>query len=356
MSQEKLKITMYSSADKVEGQGVGSAYKEQVRLMEEGANDLFDVKVNHWSVKERADIKHFHTLDPAFILPMMDKKSVNIAYCHFLPETLLDGSIKVPHALEPFVSKYIIDFYKAADRLVVVNPIFIDELANYGIPKEKIYYIPNYVSKEEFHKLPDCIRRADRMALDIDPDAFIVLGAGQVQTRKGVLDFVETAKQCPDIEFIWAGGFSFGKLTDGYEELKVVVENPPKNVHFIGIVERAQMVNVFNLADALFMPSYNELFPMTILEAVNLDLPLVLRDLDLYKEILFNKYIPCNSNEQFVQAIQELAKKEDFYQKYEQLSHEISNYYSKEHVLSMWKDFYMDAYNEKQKELENKKK
>ena len=353
MSQEKLKIVMYSSADKVEGQGVGSAYKEQVRLMEEGANDLFDVKVNEWFSK--GDIKHFHTLDPAFILPMLDKKSVNIAYCHFLPETLLDGSIKVPHALEPFVSRYIIDFYKAADRLVVVNPSFIDELVSYDIPREKIYYIPNYVSKEEFHKLTDVIRRADRMALGLDPDSFIVLGAGQVQTRKGVLDFVETAKQCPDMEFIWAGGFSFGKLTDGYEELKKIVDNPPKNVHFIGIVERSKMVNVFNLADVLFMPSYNELFPMTILEAVNLELPLVLRDLDLYKEILFNKYIPCDNNHQFVQAIQELSKKGEFYQKYSNLSKEISEYYSKEHVLSMWKDFYMDAYNEKQKELEDKK-
>ena len=37
---KKLSITMYSSADKVAGQGVGSAYKEQVRLVKEGASDL----------------------------------------------------------------------------------------------------------------------------------------------------------------------------------------------------------------------------------------------------------------------------------------------------------------------------
>lgn len=43
-------------------------------------------------------------------------------------------------------------FYKAADRLVVVNPIFIDELVQYGIEREKIYYIPNYVSKDKFYK------------------------------------------------------------------------------------------------------------------------------------------------------------------------------------------------------------
>ena len=37
---------MLSSADKVDGQGVGSAYLEQVSLVKEGAKDLFDVKIN----------------------------------------------------------------------------------------------------------------------------------------------------------------------------------------------------------------------------------------------------------------------------------------------------------------------
>ena len=352
MSQNKIKIAMYSSADKVEGQGVGSAYKEQVRLIEEGASDLFDVKTNHWFSKK--DIKHFHTLDPSFIFPMLDKRTVNIAYCHFLPNTLLDGSIKVPRIFQPFVSKYIINFYNAADRLVVVNPSFIDELVAYKIPRDKIYYIPNYVSKEQFHSLGEEQKRKDRIELGINPDKFVVLGAGQVQTRKGVFDFVETAKKCPNIEFVWAGGFSFGKLTDGYEELKKIQDNPPENLHFIGIVEREKMVNIFNLSDILFMPSYNELFPMTILEAVNLELPLVLRNLDLYKDILFNKYIAGSSNADFIAAIQELSKKEDLYKKYQQQSKEISEYYSREHVLSMWKEFYMDAYEEKQKQLQNK--
>lgn len=45
---KKISITMYSSADKVAGQGVGSAYKEQVRLIQEGASDLFDVRINNW--------------------------------------------------------------------------------------------------------------------------------------------------------------------------------------------------------------------------------------------------------------------------------------------------------------------
>jgi 1,2-diacylglycerol-3-alpha-glucose alpha-1,2-galactosyltransferase len=105
-------------------------------------------------------------------------------------------------------------------------------------------------------------------------------------TRKGVLDLVETARATLRCS-VWAGGFSFGKITDGYKELKEIVDNPPANVKFTGIVKRDKMNDIFNMSDVLFMPSFNELFPMAILEAVNAHKPVLLRDLDLYVDILF---------------------------------------------------------------------
>ena len=184
----------------------------------------------------------------------------------------------------------------------------------------------------------------------------MVLGAGQVQTRKGVLDFVNVAKEMPDVQFVWAGGFSFGRITDGYEELKKLQENPPKNCKFLGIVPREEMVDLYNMADVLFVPSYNELFPMTILEAVNLHVPLVLRDLDLYKDILFDRYMHADDNEGFKKCLLELKNNSDVYAKYQNESRLLSEFYSKEHVLNMWREFYLSAYKDKQEELLNKKK
>ncbi len=344
---------MYSSADKVPGQGVGSAYEEQVRLIEEGASDIFDVAINNWTKKP--DIQHFHTIDPQFFAKMQDRKACNIAYCHFLPDTL-EGSIDIPTPLLKMFGSYITSFYKAADRLVVVNPTFIKDLVNFGIPKDKIYYIPNYVSKDMFYKKSQEARKSIRKKYGFKEDDFIVFDAGQVQTRKGVLDFVEVAKQLPHIQFVWAGGFSFGKITDGYEELKELQESHPDNVHFLGIVPREEMVNLYNLADVLFMPSYNELFPMTILEAVNVDVPLVLRDLELYEEILFDHYLKGTNNDEFVSLIAKLYDDPDTYKKYQMESHLISDFYSKEHVLSMWREFYLSAYEEKQQKIESKHK
>lgn len=333
---ERIRINMLSNADKVDGQGVGSAYLEQVSLIKDELSDVFDVVIND---SAPADIIHCHTILPEYLMKMKRNKGVNVAYVHFLPDTL-DGSISLPKSALKVFKKYITYFYNTADHLIVVNPIFIDDLVRFGIERRKIHYIPNYVSKESFYQESEEKVLTVKQRYDIDKDAFVVLGVGQVQTRKGVKDFVEVAKMLPDITFVWAGGFSFGKITDGYDELKEIYQNPPSNVHFIGIVQREEMNDIYNLADILFMPSYNELFPMAILEAVNSQKPLLLRDLELYKDILFNKYLSQNDNVQFAKQIQELKDDSHLYQKYQHYSKEISEYYSKEHVKEMWKEFY----------------
>lgn len=348
----KITINMLSSADKIEGQGVGSAYLEQVKLVSEGAPELFDVRIN--SIK-KADIIHTHTVDPQNFIKMKSSKNAVVCYVHFLPDTL-DGSIQLPKALFSIFKKYIISFYKSADYLIVVNPSFMDELEKYDIPREKMVYIPNYVSKEEFYLKTMEERISIKKKYGIDANAFVVIGVGQVQTRKGVLDFVEVAKRSPDIQFVWCGGFSFGKITDGYEELNEVVENPPANVKFLGIIPRSEMNDIYNISDILFMPSYNELFPMAILEAVNLHIPLVLRDLDLYRDILFEKYERGDDNDTFVQRIHQLHENPEFYETCIAHSKEISEYYCKENVLKIWKDFYTKVYEEQQENQKALKK
>lgn len=346
MSDQKLRIIMYSSADKVDGQGVGSAYKEQVKLVSDTCKDLFEVEVNDWF--KNPDIQHFHTIDPAFLIKMLDKKALNVAYCHFLPDTVLE-SLKCPANLKPLVSEYIITFYNTADRLVVVNPSFIEELVKYNIPRRKIVYIPNFVSRDTFHPLDADTIAKDREKYGVPKDAFVVLGAGQVQSRKGVQDFVKVAQALPEITFVWAGGFSFGKMTEGYEELQQIMDNPPANVIFTGIVPRDEMVHLYNMADVLFVPSYNELFPMTILECANVGRPIVCRDLDLYKDILFDHYAKGHDNTEFTDVIRKLYEDTDYYDQYAKEAEKISDYYSKENVAKLWRDFYTQAWSEKRK-------
>ena len=108
------------------------------------------------------------------------------------------------------------------------------------------------------------------------------------------------------------------------------------------------MNDIYNICDVLFMPSYNELFPMSILEAVNLNKPILLRNLELYEDILFHKYIMGKNNEEFSSNLKKLSKDKEFYNEASNNSKYISNYYSKEHVSEIWKNFYLDIYNKVQ--------
>lgn len=339
---KKLTINMLSKADSVDGQGVGSAYIEQVRLVKETLSDYFDVVINS---HKKADIVHVHSVNPSFYLRFKKKNGIRVIYCHFLPETL-DGSIKLPKPIFAIFKKYVVKFYKKADYVVVVNPIFIEPLVKLGIQKEKIHYIPNYVSKEQFHPLTKEEVIDIKKQYNLPLDKFIVMGCGQVQTRKGVLDFVEVAKNNPDKMFIWCGGFSFKAITDGIKELKKIVENPPvPNLRFLGIIPRDHMNELFNACDCLFMPSFNELFPMSILEAVQSKKPVVLRDLELYKNILWDTYLKGNNILEFSNLINKLANDENSYKEYQAKSESIANFYSKENVSKLWLEFYTNIYN-----------
>ena len=340
---KKITINMLSSADKVPGQGVGSAYIELINLLNEKASDKYDIHINKGT---KYDILHAHTVDLQNYFKLKKTKGKKVAYVHFLPDTL-DGSIKLPKFAFRIFKNYVISFYKQADKLVVVNPIFKKDMIRHGLDEEKIVYIPNFVSKEDFYNIGKSNINAIKKEYGFKKDDFIVLGAGQVQTRKGILDFINVAKKMPDVKFVWAGGFSFGPMTDGYAKLKKIMDNPPSNVKFLGIVDRSEMNNIYNMADILFVPSYNELFPMTILEALSTDTPIVLRDLDLYEDILFKKYLKGKNNKEFIEIINNLKTNKKAYNEAVKNSIEISKFYSKENVLEMWNKFYTELYNEK---------
>ena len=329
---------MLSKADSVPGQGVGSAYLEQTRLVKE----LKDIEIEINARKGDFDIYHIHSVNLGYRL-RMNKKHINIAYVHFVPSEN-EGSIKLPRFLQFIFDKYVNGFYKKADELVVVNPAFIKPLEEIGIGRDRITYIPNYVDSESFKKLSPFDIASIKNEYQIDPNAFVVLGCGQIQTRKGFDDFIEVVKNNPEITFLWAGGFSFGFITDGYKRYKKILENPPKNLKVLGIIDRDKMNAIYNISDVFFMPSFKELFPMAILEAVNVGKPILLRDLNLYKPILFERYARGKSVDDFSLEIRKLKNDREYYHKQVENSEFIARFYSKERLLDEWNKYYHRIY------------
>lgn len=335
-----ISITMLSRADTVKGQGVGSAYNELVRMLQERFSDEFKIEINS---AKKADVSHYHTINPEFYLSTLTPKSrgVKVGYVHFLPETL-KGSIDLFRPFQKVFDWYVMSFYKRMDILVVVNPSFIPELVAAGIPEEKVCYIPNFVSTEDFYPQTAAEKKEKRQELGYASDDFIVLGVGQIQKRKGLDDFIQLAKDHPEMQYIWVGGFSFGKITDGYEDYQEVYENPPANLRFTGIIDRNQLVDYYNMADVFLLPSYNELFPMSILESFSCHTPVLVRNLDLYESVISGYYMGADDRQQMSEKLTALRQDPRQLDEYAQLSAKAALHYSEDNVAKIWHRFYTD--------------
>lgn len=333
-----ITINMFSQAESVKGQGVGSAYVELIQMLKKHYSDLFQININEYGP---SDISHYHTINPQYYLStfLKSRRGKTVGYVHFLPDTLV-GSLKLNKISQKIAEKYVLSFYRRMDQLVVVNPVFGKELEKYQFSADKITYIPNFVAKEHFFPISNEAKTDFRTQIGIDKEAFVVMGAGQIQKRKGVDDFFQLAHDNPDIQFIWVGGFSFGRLTDGYEKYKIIYDNPPANLIFTGIVDREDMNKYYNIADVFLLPSYSELFPMSILEAFSSGTPVMVRDLELYRAIIDGYYIAAEDREDMQKNLRTLVTNPSSLEVYQEKSLAASEYYSEENVAKMWREFY----------------
>lgn len=349
---KEFTLNMLSHADRVKGQGVLSAYEEELRLvtgklgftMEDGQQCRLNVKVN---AKEVGCVTHIHTVNPQFFLqvPLLSLRGTTVASVHFLPETV-DQSLHLPKLFRKVFYSYLIQCYKSVDHLVTVNPCFIPKLAAYGVDPKKVTYIPNYVSGKVFYPADAGEKKALRRQYGLSEDKFTVVCAGQLQTRKGVLEYAQLAEMMPQMQFVWAGDFAFGAISDGRREIEKLMHDHPANLTFTGLIEREKMPDIYRMGDVMLLPSFDELFPMTVLEAMSCGVPILLRDLDLYPIILDGYYLKASDNEGFVEQLTRLSQDAGYYEQAMAMSRAGNEFYSEEHVLSMWREFYQQMLQE----------
>lgn len=340
---KKISVNMLSVADVVKGHGVDTAYNELVQLLYKyGKNDL-DVFLNKG---KDYDVLHLHTVDPISYLKQKAAKSTTLTSVHFLPNTL-NGALNIPKFFSNIYAWWVKKIYLESDYLVVVNPTYIDEISKLGVDKSKIFYIPNIVSNENFYVLSEKEKYRYRKKYGYTKDDFIVVSVGQLHKGKGVLDFIKIAKENPDIKFLWVGGFNFGHVMEGYEEIKKVYDNPPKNLRFTGIVDRKEVNILCNISDVFFLPSYHESFALVALEASHTEKPIILRKLDTYKNIYYDNVLYGENNEEFIKYIKMLKEDKKFYNRAVKMTKKINKMYTEKEIYKKWLKLYKTISNNK---------
>jgi len=286
---------MVSESALSKGHGVHTAFETAVAgLRAAGVR----VRVN---TLRSASVHHAHTLGPLAQILISRREPVVIS-AHVTVESL-DGSLGGFELWRDGASSYLTWAYNRADRVVAVSPYVEERLRAAGVTAP-IVVVPNAIDPDRFAPSP-VLREQYRARLGLEQGQPLALACGQLQPRKAVDTFVRVARQLPGARFVWLGGRPVGPLTAGYLAVDGLVAGAPPNVCFTGTVPFATVPGYYNAADVFFLPSRQETFCIAAIEAAACGLPLVLRDLDVYRPLFGTRYVACDEAS-FVPALRSL--------------------------------------------------
>ncbi len=284
--------------------GVYTAYINQVEMLRK---KQIHVIINS---RRQADILHFHTLGPFSLVKLLTSRVPTVVSAHIIPDSF-KGSLKGEKYWGGISSRYLRFFYNKADLVLAVAPQVKKQLLDLGV-KSRIEIFPNPINEDIFKKDPKC-RSTGRKLLEITENDILLLGAGQVQPRKGIEDFILIAKALPQYKFRWIGGKPFKGLTAENSKLNELIENKPDNFDFAGPFSYSDMPSIYNGADIFLFPSLQENAPMAIIEAAACGLPLLLKNLPEYKLLYVKGYLSADSVDDYEKLIKKLIEDGRFY-------------------------------------------
>jgi 1,2-diacylglycerol-3-alpha-glucose alpha-1,2-galactosyltransferase len=201
---------------------------------------------------------------------------------HVVPGSFI-GSLALAKYWAPLSDWYLKLAYNSADVVLCVAPQVKRDLEKIGV-KARMEVLTNPVNESRFFVSPE--KRAEgRKLLGLGETEKACICVGQIQPRKGVADFLDTAAALPGIKFFWLGGRPFKRLTADFDALNAKMAQAPKNAVFPGVFKLDQMAALYSASDLFFFPSLQENCALAINEAMACGIHMLLRDNPEYPEL-----------------------------------------------------------------------
>ncbi len=292
-----MKVLLHTDKmEQVEKSGVGRAIVHQKKAL-----DLVGVPYTT-DPNDDYDIIHINTIFPESYLMGKKAKKMGkkvIFHAHSTEEDFRN-SFLFSNQVAPAFKLWLKKCYSSADLVITPTPYSKRLLENYDLGK-KIIAVSNGIELDFFKKDPELGRKFREEFHFRDSDK-VVMSVGLYIERKGILDFVELAKELPQYQFIW-----FGYLDPKLIPLKIreAVETKLPNLHFPGYVPREILRGAYSGADLFFFPTYEETEGIVLLEALASKIPVLIRDIPIYEGWFQNgiNVYKGRNNEEFKEKI-----------------------------------------------------
>lgn len=275
-----MKVLLYTENEKILSKsGLGKAIKHQM-------NALKAVNIEYTTnPKDDFDIAHinFYGLKSYKLAKKLKKQGKKIVYHAHSTEEDFRNSFIFSNQVSKLFKKWLIKCYTLGDAIITPTEYSKKLLKDYGI-KNDIYVVSNGVELKNFGH-DEKAGREFRKKYNFKKEDKIIVGIGLYIERKGIIDFVELAKQMPKYKFIW---FGYSPLIFSRKNVRKAVSTKLDNLIFAGYVEQETICQALNGCDVYIAPTYEETEGITIIEAASCKTNMVVRDIPVFNGWLEN--------------------------------------------------------------------
>jgi len=238
------------------------------------------------------DVIHFHSLDCSFPLFSSLVRKPKILHVHGI-------DVFTSYPLNRIILKHITDLYISISRQMTKH------LASLGIPKNKIAYLPNAVDTSIFTPQG---QKEDNLLLFV----------GRITFNKGLHVLLESLSYLKNSVRLIIIGPSEWDLKYHQDMLKLMEKENQKGKHeirYLGAMEQADVIKWYQKASIFILPSFAEGFPVTILEALSSETPVIATSVGGIPEVVKNHengiLVSLNDSTSLAEAIQYLLQNEE---------------------------------------------
>ena len=269
-----MKVLLYSEAfNLVKISGLGRAIMHQQRALQlNGVDFTLDPKDDY-------DIVHINTLGlrSHHLARKAKKAGKRVVYHAHSTEEDFRNSFIFSNALSGLVKKWLCSCYRSGDVIVTPTEYSKRLISGYGIPNP-IYPVSNGIDLAKYEPASGD-REAFRSRMGFSDSDKVIIAVGLYFERKGILDFVQMAKDMPDYKFVW-----FGKtpLYSVPHKIRKAVRTKLPNLTFAGYVQPDELKQAYVGCDAYIFPTHEETEGIVLLEALAAEANVIIRDIPVF--------------------------------------------------------------------------
>jgi glycosyltransferase involved in cell wall biosynthesis len=240
------------------------------------------------------DIIHFHELEFSFPFFSIHIKKPKILHLHGI-----DYNFLKMHHMSRFLLKHLANLY------ISISKQMTNELVDLGIPKSKIIYLPNSIDTNLFKP-------------GKQKEENILLFVGRISQGKGLHILLKSLQHLKDpIRLIIIGPPDWD--VNYYQNILKMIESENRKgkheIKYPGAMEQSELIEWYQKASLFILPSFIEGFPVTILEALSCETPVIATPVGGIPEIIKNHrtgiLIPTDDSIRLAEAIQYLLENKD---------------------------------------------